>query len=216
MITPLESPAAWERCLAIVRPALLLAPRSYLKDVHDRLAADGIQAAVARHDTPVLFNWIVRLSARQGISNAAAIGFAERHGSARWHDVEAAFALPPRCSKLRSHWHFTDCGYRKSAWTCARPSLLEACALPRLPARKGGLNQAAFSLVLFIRDVLRRQSCRLDRRSPCDWRSRAGCTHTWRNDARSATGATYEHSRHRSEGLEHDSRRAIAWGRCRA
>ena len=117
------------------------------------MAADGVQAAVDRHDTATLFDWIVRLLDRQGISNAAAIGFAERHGSTRWHDVDAALARAPLCPKLRSYWHFHGCGYRKGARTCARPDLLEGCLLPRLPARKGGLNQAAFSLALFIRDI---------------------------------------------------------------
>ena len=153
MIRPSESPAAWAHCLAVVRPALLLAPRTYLQDVVERLAAEGIQAAVALRDTATLFGWIVRLIDRQGISNAAAIGFAERHGSARWQDVDAALAHAPRCPKLRSYWHFHDCGYRKGARTCARPEQLEGCVLPRLPARKGGLNQAAFGLALFIRDI---------------------------------------------------------------
>lgn len=113
----------------------------------------GIQAAIARHQTAVIFDWIVRLLDRQGISNAAAIEFAERNGRARWQDVEAALVVSPRCPKLRSYWHFRDCGYRKGAQTCGRPKLLDACALPRLPARKGGLNQAAFGLALFIRDI---------------------------------------------------------------
>ena len=83
MIKPSESPAAWAHCNAVVRPALLLAPRNYLQDVGERLAAEGIREAVARHDTATLFDWIVRLIDRQGISNAAAISYVEQHGSAR-------------------------------------------------------------------------------------------------------------------------------------
>lgn len=153
MIEPSKAPEMWKRCLAVIRPALLLAPRTYLQDLWDRLAADGIQAAVAHRDTAALFDWIVRLFDRQGISNAAAIGFAERHGGARWDDIDSALTGRPTCPKLTSHWHFFECGFRKGARTCSRPDLIESCVLPRLPARKGGLNQAAFGLALFIRDI---------------------------------------------------------------
>ena len=153
MVKLVASPQTWSTCLKIIRPALLLAPSTYVQTVRDRLAIEGIQAAVARHDTAALFSWIVRLLDRQGISNAAAIEFALRHGSAGWQEVDVALASTHCCPKLRSYWHFCGCGYRKDARTCGRPDLLEACALPRLPARKGGLNQAAFGLALFIRDV---------------------------------------------------------------
>ena len=83
----------------------------------------------------------------------AAMSFAERHGSVRWHDLESMLAGRPICSKLKSHWHFADCGYRKDARSCARPDILPFCPLPSVPTRKGALNQAAFSLALFVRDV---------------------------------------------------------------
>ena len=104
MIRLSESPAVWAHCLAVVRPALMLAPRSYLQDVQDRLASDGIQAAVVRHDTQAVFDWIVRLLARQGISNAAAEAFAERAGSPRWADVSERLARSARCPRLRNYW----------------------------------------------------------------------------------------------------------------
>lgn len=153
MPQPTESDKGREACLAIVRPALLLAPRTYLRDVRSRLREEGIQAAVAQHDTGALYNWIVRLLDRQGISNAAAISFAERHGGARWDEIESALAGRPTCPKLTSYWHFADCGYRKQRETCTRRDWLPLCPLPKMPARKGALSQAAFGLALFIRDI---------------------------------------------------------------
>ena len=143
---------AWDHCIAIVRPALVLAPVSYLDDVCDRLTVEGIQDAVAHHDTATIYDWMIQLIDRQGISNAAAIAFAVAHGSARWDSVEAALADRPLCPKLNCWWHFHGCGYRKDAGSCARTDLLPLCPLPRLPARKGALNQAAIALKLFIRD----------------------------------------------------------------
>ena len=139
--------------MATVRPALLLAPPTYLRDIRSRIKGEGIRVAVARHETGALYNWIIRLLDRQGISNAAAISFAEQHGGARWVDVECALAERPICSKLLSFWDFADCGYRKEAGSCANLDLLLLCPLPTVLARKGALNQAAFSLQLFIRDV---------------------------------------------------------------
>lgn len=147
-----DSHKRWEACVKLVRPALLLAPPTYLDDVRARLCAEGIQAAVERHDTATIFESTIRLIDRQGVSNAAAIGFAASHGSARWHDIEAALADRPLCPKLKSWWHFNECGYRKFA-SCARSDLLPLCPLPKISARKGALNQAAVGLALFIRDI---------------------------------------------------------------
>ena len=89
----------------------------------------------------------------QGISDRAALVFTTQHGSATWDRVSEGMNASPGCGHLRSHWHFEGCGYRKGARTCAEPYLLPSCALPALPLRKGTLNQAAFSLALFIRDA---------------------------------------------------------------
>ena len=58
-----------------------------------------------------------------------------------------------RCPKLASYWHFDQCGYQKSACSCAQPQHFQLCQLPRHRFRNGRLNQTAYSLFLFIRDV---------------------------------------------------------------
>ena len=62
-------------------------------------------------------------------------------------------AEQPSCPKLNCYWQFNDCGYRKLAWTCNEPNHLPACPLPLYPLRNGRLNQTAYSLFLFIRDL---------------------------------------------------------------
>ena len=113
----------------------------------------GIQAAVARHDTPVLFDWIVRLLARQGISNAAAEGYVERHGSPTSADIDQRMAGSAFCARLRSYWHFAACGFRRSTARCNTPHHLVDCPVATIPARKGALAEAAMAFRLFVRDV---------------------------------------------------------------
>jgi hypothetical protein len=76
-----------------------------------------------------------------------------RHGRVRWHDIEAKVAGRPPCPKLKSYWHFNGCRYDKSSRTCAEPEHIDRCPLPGHHLRNGRLNQTAYSLYLFIRDV---------------------------------------------------------------
>jgi hypothetical protein len=59
----------------------------------------------------------------------------------------------PSCPKLESYWHFHGCRYNKSRYTCAEPDHLPGCPLPKHWLRNGRLNQTAYALHLFIRDV---------------------------------------------------------------
>ena len=77
-----------------------------------------------------------------------------RHGRARWsRDQVPAWLAIPACPKLIGYWTFYDCRYRKGAGSCAEPRHIGACPLPRQPLRNGHLNQMAYSLFLFMRDV---------------------------------------------------------------
>jgi hypothetical protein len=46
-----------------------------------------------------------------------------------------------------------DCRYHKGPDACSEPGHIDACPLPRHPLRNGRLNQMAYSLFLFMRDV---------------------------------------------------------------
>jgi hypothetical protein len=122
--------------------------------VHRRTRGNNSLAAAAeRHDTARLFEWLVEALSYQGIADRIAHDYMKRHGKARWASVNASLSRSPACPKLNSYWHFDNCGYRKGAATCSEPQQLPACPLPALPLRNGNLNQMAYSLFLFIRDV---------------------------------------------------------------
>ena len=59
----------------------------------------------------------------------------------------------PSCPKLGGYWRFFDCRYQKGADKCSEPGYIDACPLPRHPLRNGRLNQTAYSLFLFMRDI---------------------------------------------------------------
>ena len=77
----------------------------------------------------------------------------ERHGRARWADIDVKIAASPTCPKLASYWHFHDCRYDKISRTCSEPDHIDGCPLPSHQLRNGRLNQMAYSLFLFIRDI---------------------------------------------------------------
>ena len=110
-------------------------------------------AAIDRHDTAVLFNRLMYDFSFQGISDQIAIDYMHRHGQATWRAVRKNLAKRPSCPKLQTYWHFHACRYEKTSGTCAEPDHIAACPLPSHHLRNGHLNQIAYSLYLFIRDV---------------------------------------------------------------
>lgn len=145
-----ESPQSNER--RPIEVALQLARSDFVAETHRSLEEAGVVEAVACHDTPAIFDWVVGMLPLQGISDAAAMRFQHEHGRITWADVEAGLSKNGRCPSLRSWWHFR-CGFRKTAWTCSHPDLLETCAVPGHDLRKGVLNEGAYGFFLFLRDV---------------------------------------------------------------
>lgn len=144
---------AIDHALRVFQPVLALASATFIAEIRAGLELKGVIAAIAVHDSAPLFNWIMSLAGLQGISDRAAFAFQARHGTPCWHDIEAALTSAPTCPQLQSYWHFASCGYRKTSQSCGRPEHLPKCPLPLLPLRKGVLNEAAFSLAFFFRDV---------------------------------------------------------------
>ena len=70
-----------------------------------------------------------------------------------WRDIDQKLGRGVSCPKLKSYWHFHGCRYEKASRTCAEPEHIGACPLPSHDLRNGHLNQAAYSLFLFIRDL---------------------------------------------------------------
>jgi hypothetical protein len=126
---------------------------TWVNDLQDNAIGTGLVDAVEAHDTAVIFDWLIREVSHQGISDAVADGYIDRHGNVTWAEIEDAVAANPRCDKLQGYWAFTDCRYHKGFQTCAEPDQFGDCPLPRHPLRNGRLNQTAYSLFLFIRDI---------------------------------------------------------------
>jgi hypothetical protein len=125
----------------------------FIDDIRTGLQNAGALDAVNRHDTGVLFTWLLAEVSYQGISDAVAYGYMARHGRVSWDDVAAGLATVPPCPKLASYWQFHGCGYHKGTKTCTEPDHIRACPLPTHPLRNGRLSQTAYSLFLFIRDI---------------------------------------------------------------
>ena len=144
---------AIKHVLNVTRPALLLASQFFTDDIRRRLLIAGVQDAVAWRDSAPIVDWVLSLLGRQGISNTAADAFDAAHGGITFDDIGAGLGSKPSCRRLRSYWHFGGCGYRKGVGTCAEPDQIDRCPLPRHDLRKGLLNEAAYHLKLFLRDI---------------------------------------------------------------
>jgi hypothetical protein len=124
-------------------------------DLIEEIRADNsaIRSAITDHDTAALFDWLMAGLSYQGVSDRVASGYMDQHGRVRWHDIEHALANKPSCPKLQSYWQFHGCRYHKTSGTCAEPDHIAHCPLPTHNLRNGRLNQTAYSLYLFIRDI---------------------------------------------------------------
>jgi hypothetical protein len=117
------------------------------------LARAGVIEAVRRHDNATLFDWLVRAISYQGVSDAAAGAYLDADGCVTAAEIESRVAKGPSCSKLSSFWDFKECGYQKTKQVCNKPRHFNRCPLPRHELRNGILNQASYSLYLFMRDI---------------------------------------------------------------
>jgi hypothetical protein len=137
----------------IHRVCHLAGDASLIDNIRADLDEEGVREAITTHDTATIFDWLVAGLSYQGISNQVAHGYMEAHGSATWQGIEADLQQPVKCRKLASYWQFHGCRYHKTTQTCAEPDLIDQCPLPTHDLRNGRLNQAAYSLYLFIRDI---------------------------------------------------------------
>jgi hypothetical protein len=125
-----------------------------IDDIRADLRADKVRAAIRHRDTAVVFDWLMAALSYQGISDQVAYEYMERHGRAAWRDIDQKLGQGVSCPKLKSYWHFHGCRYNKASRTCAEPEHIGGCQLPSHDLRNGHLNQTAYSLFLFIRDLV--------------------------------------------------------------
>ena len=65
---------------------------SYLADIREDLRDHGIIRAVRDHDTPALFDWLIKTLSFQGISDTVAAGYIAEHGVVRWSEIAEALS----------------------------------------------------------------------------------------------------------------------------
>jgi hypothetical protein len=126
---------------------------SFLDEIDEEIRHAGLDQAVASGNTPPIFDWLLTAFSFQGISDRVARGYMEKHGTASWSKMEASLKRSPSCRKLRTYWDYAGCRYDKGSFTCAEPDHIDACPVPRPRLRNGRLNQTAYSLFLFVRDI---------------------------------------------------------------
>jgi hypothetical protein len=88
------------------------------------------------------------------VADQVAYDYMAKHGRASWADIDQKLRRGVSCPKLKSYWHFHGCRYNKISRTCAEPDHIGGCPLPSHDLRNGHLNQTAYSLFLFIRDLV--------------------------------------------------------------
>ncbi len=112
----------------------------------------ALQQTIRRREPCELFRRLLHAFNFQGIADEIASEYIERHGLATWKQIQTGLEHAS-CAKLKNYWTFSDCGYRKLAGTCNAPDQFSSCPLPQHELRNGRLNQIAYALFLFIRDI---------------------------------------------------------------
>jgi hypothetical protein len=126
---------------------------SLIDESQAELRADKVRAAIRSRATGPVFDWLMAALSYQGISDQVAYGYMEKHGRVTWRQIKQGLDRGTSCPKLKSYWQFHDCRYDKISRTCAEPDHFQRCPLPNLDLRNGRLNQTAYCLFLFIRDI---------------------------------------------------------------
>ncbi len=146
--------SAISHALRIIYGACCLAgPLDLIDNVRRRSKGPRLRKAIRNHDTAALFDRLINDISYQGIADRVAYSYLQAHGSVTWHQISQALEKRPSCPKLSSYWAFNGCRYDKTSHTCAEPDHMDRCPLPRHDCRNGHLNQAAYSLFLFLRDL---------------------------------------------------------------
>ena len=111
------------RCL-ILRVCHLAGTAAFIDEAGLGPEGKDLRKAIRSRNTAAIFDWLVAALSYQGISDEVAKNFMDRHGLASWHVIETDLRKRPTCPKLTSYWHFYDCRYNKSRFTCAEPNHL--------------------------------------------------------------------------------------------
>ena len=126
---------------------------TWIDDIRADLRADKVQAAIRHRDTAVVFDWLMAALSYQGIADAVAYDYMERHGRAAWRDIHQKLGRGVSCPEAQELLAFPWLPIRKGQPDLCRARAHRPCSLPSHDLRNGHLNQTAYSLFLFIRDL---------------------------------------------------------------
>jgi len=104
---------------------------SFVDDARNELVNNGVLNAIEAHNTPVLFDWMVRAFSFQGIADAIAADYMDRHGAVTMSTPDQA----PDCTRM----HRSE-QYRYSITSLARVTICGGTVRP--------LNRRSFSNVI--------------------------------------------------------------------
>lgn len=125
----------------------------YLDELRDDFRKLGLRSRNRERASRAAYEWLARAVSYQGISDEVATTYMRDHEMPTWSAIARGLQEAPACHRLTSFWHLEACRYRKAENTCSEPEHFEACPLPRHDFRNGNLNQSAYSLFLFVRDI---------------------------------------------------------------
>ena len=131
----------------IYRVCCLAGSTSLLDDIRADLAAEGVRAAIRKRKTALVFDWLIAALSYQGIANAIASDYMQRHGRVTWRAIKHKLnrGAPPAPSSP-----VTGSFTTAATASCTAPA---PSPLPSHDLRNGRLNQTAYALYLFIRDL---------------------------------------------------------------
>src|ERR1700730_12182095 len=104
-----EHGSAIDHAVRIIHAVCGLAGSSNLiENIRADLRADKVQTAIRHRDTAVVFDWLLAAVSYQGIADAVAYDYMERHGRAAWRDIDQKLgqganspAGPDRLTRMR-------------------------------------------------------------------------------------------------------------------
>src|SRR4051812_42485744 len=128
MTVKIATPTSIHRAIQLLGSVCQIAgARMLVDDARVGLARHGVIAAVQRHDTATIFDWLIDALSYQGVSDSIAYGYMEQHGRIRWQDIATGLIQKPSCRKLKGYWLFEQCGNRKASNSCTNPEHRPGC-----------------------------------------------------------------------------------------
>ena len=129
-------------------------PFDFSVGISDDLKKSGIKEAVRNGSSKKIFNWLMGGLSYQGTSDKIVEKYIEEHGNITYRQITTSLnKTKKKCHKLNDFDSFKSCGFKKNKKSCKNQRMYNSCPLPKHDLRKGQLNQMAYSLYFFIRDV---------------------------------------------------------------